>query len=117
MGHVFRQQHPRRVRLAVCAALGIALALPAPIAHAAAVHHRTPAMAVGGRLAVTIVGRVVDSTSNAPVVGASVQVEGTPLGAVTDTAGQYRIAGTLRGWGGSRKTALAHAYGTAASNG
>ena len=97
MGHVFRQQHPRRVRLAVCAALGIALALPAPIAHAAAVHPRTPAMAVGGRLAVTIVGRVVDSTSNAPVVGASVQVEGTPLGAVTDTAGQYRIAGVAQG--------------------
>ena len=97
MGHVFRQQHPRRVRLAVCAALAIALALPAPIAHAATVHHRTPDIGAGGRLAVTIVGRVVDSASNAPVVGASVQVQGTQLGAVTDDAGQYRIAGVAQG--------------------
>ena len=97
MGYVFRQQHPRRVRLALCAALGIALVLPTPIAHAATVHHRAPAIDLGGRVAVTIVGRVVDSTSNAPVVGASVQVEGTQLGAVTDDAGQYRIAGVAQG--------------------
>lgn len=97
MEHVFRQQLLRRVRLAVCAALGIALALPAPIAHAATVHHRTPDLGVGGRLAVTIVGQVVDSTSKEPVVGASVQVLGTQLGAVTDSAGQYRIAGVARG--------------------
>ncbi|HKT09354.1 MAG TPA: SusC/RagA family TonB-linked outer membrane protein [Gemmatimonadaceae bacterium] len=97
MEHVFRQQLLRRVQLAVCAALGIALALPAPIAHAATVHHRTPDLGVGGRLAVTIVGQVVDSTSKEPVVGASVQVLGTQLGAVTDSAGQYRIAGVARG--------------------
>ena len=97
MEHVFRQQLLRRVRLAVCAALGIALALPAPIAHAATAHHRTPDVGVGGRLAVTIVGQVVDSTSKEPVVGASVQVLGTQLGAVTDSAGQYRIAGVARG--------------------
>jgi TonB-dependent SusC/RagA subfamily outer membrane receptor len=97
MGYVFRQQHPRRVRLALGAALGIALVLPTPIAHAATVHHRAPGIDLGGRVAVTIVGRVVDSTSNAPVVGASVQVEGTQLGAVTDDAGQYRIAGVAQG--------------------
>ncbi|HEX6807389.1 MAG TPA: TonB-dependent receptor [Gemmatimonadaceae bacterium] len=97
MGHVFRQQSPRRVRLAVCAALGIALALPAPIANAATVHHRTPDIGAGGRLAATIVGQVVDSASREPVVGASVQIQGTSLGAVTDSAGRYRIAGVGQG--------------------
>lgn len=97
MEHVFRQQLLRRVRLAVCAALGIALALPAPIVHAATVHHRTPDLGAGGRLAVTIVGQVVDSANKEPVAGASVQVLGTQLGAVTDSAGQYRIAGVAQG--------------------
>ncbi len=97
MGHVFRQQSPRRVRLAICAALGIALALPAPSANAASVHHRAPDIGAGGRLAATIVGQVVDSASREPVVGASVQVEGTSLGAVTDSAGRYRIAGVGQG--------------------
>src|SRR6185437_6697124 len=110
MGHVFRQQLPRRLRLAVCAALGIALALPAPIAHAATVHPRIPVVSAGGRIAVTIVGRIVDSTSKAPVVGASVQVEGTPLGAVTDDSGQYRIVGVAQG----QQTLVARRVGYAA---
>jgi len=110
MGHVFRQQLPRRVRLAVCAALGIALALPAPIAHAATVHPRPPVVGAGRRIAVTIVGRVVDSASKAPVAGASVQVEGTQLGAVTDDSGQYRIAGVGQG----QQTLVARRVGYAA---
>lgn len=110
MGYVFRQQVTRRMRLAVCAALGIALAFPAPAAHAASVHHRSPANDAGGRPAVTIVGHVVDSTSNAPVAGASVQVEGTQLGAVTDDAGEYRISGVPQG----QQTLMARRVGYAA---
>jgi len=96
MGYVFRQQVTRRMRLAVCAALGIALAFPAPAAHAASVHRPT-ANAIARRAAATIVGQVVDSASRAPVVGASVLVQGTPLGTVTDSAGRYRIAGVAQG--------------------
>jgi len=84
------------MRLAVCAALGIALAFPAPAAHAASVHRPT-ANAIARRAAATIVGQVVDSASRAPVVGASVLVQGTPLGTVTDSAGRYRIAGVAQG--------------------
>jgi len=84
------------MRLAVCAALGIALAFPAPAAHAASVHRPT-ASAIARRAAATIVGQVVDSASRAPVVGASVLVQGTPLGTVTDSAGRYRIAGVAQG--------------------
>ena len=96
MGYVFRQQVSRRMRHAACAALGIALAFPAPAAHAASVHRRT-ASAIARRAAATIVGQVVDSASRAPVVGASVLVQGTPLGTVTDSAGRYRIAGVAQG--------------------
>lgn len=96
MGYVFRQQVSRRMRHAACAALGIALAFPAPAAHAASVHRPT-ASAIARRAAATIVGQVVDSASRAPVVGASVLVQGTPLGTVTDSAGRYRIAGVAQG--------------------
>ncbi|HKV51301.1 MAG TPA: SusC/RagA family TonB-linked outer membrane protein [Gemmatimonadaceae bacterium] len=97
MRNVFRQQPPRRARLAVCAALGVALACLAPPASAATALGPAPVHLVHGRRAVTIHGQVVDSASKEPVTGAAVQVEGTSLGAVTDSAGQYRIAGVAAG--------------------
>ncbi|HEU4643024.1 MAG TPA: TonB-dependent receptor, partial [Gemmatimonadaceae bacterium] len=42
-------------------------------------------------------GRVTDSTSGAPVAGASVALEGTRLVVVTDDAGAYRLAGVEAG--------------------
>ena len=49
MGYVFRQQVSRRMRHAACAALGIALAFPAPAAHAASVHRPTASAIEIGR--------------------------------------------------------------------
>lgn len=97
MRNVLRPQPLRRVPLAVCAAIGITLALSAPAAHAATAPPRAPIVGTDGRHAATIRGQVIDSTSKAPVVGASVQVQGTSLGAVTDSTGQYRITGVSAG--------------------
>jgi outer membrane receptor protein involved in Fe transport len=41
--------------------------------------------------AAAVTGRVLDATTNAPVVGAFVAVEGTTLGVVTDTAGRFLL--------------------------
>ena len=97
MRNVFRQYLPRRLRLIVCAVVGVTPAFLAPPASAATARSRPPAHDIVGRRSVTIHGQVVDSSSNAPVVGASIQVEGTSLGAVTDTAGRYSIAGVAAG--------------------
>lgn len=97
MRNVFRPQPLRRVPLAVCVALGITMALPAPPAYAAPARPRVPIARTHARYAATIRGQVLDSTSRAPVVGVTVQVEGTSLGAVTDSGGQYRIAGVSAG--------------------
>ena len=97
MRTVFRQHLPRRPRFIVCAALGVTLAFVAPPASAATARGLAPARDIDGRRAVTIHGQVVDSTSNAPVVGVSVQVEGTSLGAVTDSAGRYSVVGVAAG--------------------
>src|SRR5262245_19885584 len=40
----------------------------------------------------TVVGRVTDARTELPVVGATVQVAGGPLGALTGADGRYRIA-------------------------
>jgi len=84
MRNTFRPQIPRGGQLTVVLLLGIALMLLAPSAGA-------ESRSIVG-LNATITGRVTDSTSSAPVVGASVLVEGTGLGAVTDSVGHYRIA-------------------------
>ena len=38
-----------------------------------------------------IAGRILDKTSGEPLIGANVMVVGTPLGAATDTEGNYYI--------------------------
>jgi TonB-linked SusC/RagA family outer membrane protein len=53
----------------------------------------TAAHAQSGRVA----GKVTDSRTAAPVVGATVEVEGLRLGAVTDAEGRYRIANVPSG--------------------
>jgi len=44
-----------------------------------------------------VVGRVTDARSGDAVAGASLQVEGTRLGAVTGQDGRYRIVGVPTG--------------------
>jgi TonB-linked SusC/RagA family outer membrane protein len=41
----------------------------------------------------TVTGRVTDARSTLPLAGVAVEVEGTRLGAMTDSTGQYRING------------------------
>jgi TonB-linked SusC/RagA family outer membrane protein len=90
MRNTFRPQIPRGGPLTAGLLLAIALMLRAP---AAGAESGAPAV----RLNATIVGRITDSTSRAPIMGASVLVEGTGLGALTDSAGQYRIANVPTG--------------------
>lgn len=45
----------------------------------------------------SIIGQVIEATSRQPVVGVSLTVSGTPLGAVTDQSGRYRISGVPAG--------------------
>src|SRR6185503_20841022 len=44
-----------------------------------------------------ISGRVTDSRSDLPVAGATIEVEGTRLGATTDADGRYRIGNVTTG--------------------
>ena len=79
-----------------CFALGAALLLAAPAAHAsvvAAAAHTN----VAQQAEAVIIGQVVDSSSRSPIIGASVTVEGTRLGAVTGEDGRYRIAAVAAG--------------------
>ena len=61
-----------------------------PAAHAAGTTPRGAAPATARRAA-AIVGQVIDAGTRVGVAGAAVRVENTGLGAVTDTAGRYRI--------------------------
>ncbi len=71
----------------------------------------------------TIVGRVVDRTSNAPLPGAQISVTGTTLGALANEngqyivrqvpAGQYEVRATLIGYSTATNTVTVTAGGTA----
>ena len=74
---------------AVCTALGIVLALMAPLAPSAGA--QTPA-ATG-----SIVGTVTDSSTTNPVTGASVALEGGRFGAPTGSDGRYRLGNVPAG--------------------
>jgi TonB-linked SusC/RagA family outer membrane protein len=69
------------------------LLLAAAVALLAASLWASPAAAQGG----TIVGRVIDSRSGQPVVGATIEVGGSRLAATTDDAGTYRIVSVPAG--------------------
>jgi TonB-linked SusC/RagA family outer membrane protein len=56
-------------------------------------------------------GRVIDSRSELPVGGVSVEVEGTRLGATTDAEGRYRIANVATG----ERTVVARRIGYASA--
>jgi len=43
----------------------------------------------------TIAGKVVEESSNLPVIGATVQIEGTNLGTITDADGNFKIIAKL----------------------
>jgi TonB-linked SusC/RagA family outer membrane protein len=45
----------------------------------------------------TVTGRVTDSRSTQPVPGATIEIDGTRLGAITDDEGRYRIANVPAG--------------------
>ncbi len=85
----------RGVPVALWAA--VALLFLAPRAHATGVLAPPADGPAARQQSATIVGQVVDSTSSAPVVGASVVVEGTTRGGLTDGSGRYRIAGVPAG--------------------
>src|SRR6185437_4159660 len=108
MRHTFRPQIPRGGPLTICMALGIALMLLAPPAGAESAGG-APRGATAVRLSAAIVGHVTDSTSRSPVAGATVLVNGTRLGAVTDSAGYYRIANVPAG----AQTIVVHRVGYA----
>lgn len=72
-----------------CIALGVMLLLAAPAARA---QTTTTASASG-----VVVGRVTDSSTTNPVVGASVTAEGGRYGALTGSDGRYRIANAPAG--------------------
>ena len=57
----------------------------------------SPAVAQSQTQTGTVVGRVTDARSGEAVPTATIQVEGTRLGAVTGTDGRYRIAGVPAG--------------------
>lgn len=96
MRNTIRQQLHRAFVLAECAALAAMMMFVVPAAHAAstAPHGATAATA---RRESSIVGRVTAEGTRAGVPGASVRVEGTGLGAITDTAGRYRILAVTPG--------------------
>jgi len=56
-----------------------------------------PFAAARGQGSGVIRGRVSDSTTHQPIVGAQVQVEGSSRSATTDAAGQYTLAGIPSG--------------------
>jgi TonB-linked SusC/RagA family outer membrane protein len=69
----------------------------------------TPALEEGVSapvVAAVITGRVVDSASSRPLAGAQIQVVGTPLGAMTNEAGRFTIAGVPAGTHTVRATLL-----------
>ncbi|MBI3983617.1 MAG: carboxypeptidase regulatory-like domain-containing protein, partial [Gemmatimonadetes bacterium] len=45
----------------------------------------------------TLSGNVVDETRRAPLVGATIQLAGTPYSAVTDATGRFTLVGTMDG--------------------
>jgi len=53
--------------------------------------------ALGAQATGTITGRVVDSTSQQPLTGVTVVIEGTPRGAVTGSDGMFRLPGVPAG--------------------
>jgi len=90
MRNTIRQHLHRAFVLAECTALAAMMMFVVPAAHAATpAPHR--ATATTARREASITGKVTDAGTRAGVAGASVRVEGTGLGAVTDTAGRYRI--------------------------
>ena len=90
MRNTLRQNLHRAFVVAECLALAVMMMFVVPAAHAAGTTPRGAA-AAPARRAAAIVGQVIDAGTRVGVAGASVRVEGTGLGAVTDTAGRYRI--------------------------
>lgn len=74
---------PRLIRLVCASALLAATASAQPPA----------ATGAGG----TVVGRVTDARSSQPVQTATIEVEGTRLGAITDADGRYRVVNVPAG--------------------
>jgi len=60
----------------------------------------------------TIVGRVTDKTTNAPIVGATVAVEGTRRTATTDEEGRYRLLELASGRYSLRSRSIGYAPST-----
>ena len=89
MRNTIRQHLHRAFVVAGCVALAVMMMFVVPAAHASTTPHR--AAAAAARRAAAIVGQVTDAGTRAGVAGAAVRVEGTGLGAITDTAGRYRI--------------------------
>jgi TonB-linked SusC/RagA family outer membrane protein len=77
------------------------------VAFGAAAAHAQGAAPPGGR----VVGRVTEARSTQPLVGATLEIEGTRLGAVTDGAGRYRIDNVPAG----PRTIIARRIGFAAA--
>lgn len=86
------QRAARWVRLAACLAAGVTLLGALPNAGMASGVSIRPHAMVG-----TVTGRVTDSRTSQPVVGATVEVEGTRLGATTGSDGTFRIANVPAG--------------------
>jgi TonB-linked SusC/RagA family outer membrane protein len=57
----------------------------------------SPAPPRADRLAGTVTGRVLDATSQQPIVGATVAVVGTSIGSVTGTDGRFTLPGVPAG--------------------
>ena len=81
------QRRSRRTSVAVRLAACRAACLPAMLLVLLGAHEARAQGAGGG----TITGRVTDARSAAPVAGATLQVDGTVLGAVAAEDGRYRI--------------------------
>jgi hypothetical protein len=84
---------PQYVRRLALPALAIALATLASAPRAAAQPAPPPASSSTG----TIVGVVTDGATGAPMPLAELLVDGAAIGARTDSAGRYRVAGLARG--------------------
>lgn len=84
---------PLRLLWPLAAVFLLLMAAPAAL-HAQTAHAQS---APGGPATGTIVGTVVDNDLGETLIGASVAVEGTTLGAVTDLDGHYEIKGVPAG--------------------
>jgi len=91
------QPHPRVRFFADCLALGLALLLVVPAAHAASVRSKPAESHVAARRAAVITGTVTDQSTKTAIQGVTVRVEGTSLAAVTGQDGKYRMLNVAAG--------------------